>query len=260
MALQPLGHARGDLDLVVNGEFYGYKAIRTRLREMGYRFTTDSDSEIALHLYDEYGLDFVSQLRGEFALVLSDRRSGELIAARDRFGIKPLFYTVVNGEVLFASECKALLALGVPARWDTAGILANFRVCAPTHRCSQTSSKSRQVVLSSQRMVGARSALLGDGLSDECYACARGTQRGRDHQGLPRCARRCGRRTSHRRRRSGVFPSVAASIHLPFWVSRRPGSTGRFARSLSHLKARLTNPPWRNALPPSPDRTMFRFP
>jgi asparagine synthase (glutamine-hydrolysing) len=123
---QPLGHARGDLNLVVNGEFYGYKAIRTRLREKGYRFTTDSDSEIALHLYDEYGLDFVNQLRGEFALVLSDRRSGELIAARDRFGIKPLFYAVVNGEVLFASECKALLALGVPARWDTAGILGEL--------------------------------------------------------------------------------------------------------------------------------------
>ena len=123
---QPLGHARGDLNLVVNGEFYGYKAIRTRLREMGYRFATDSDSEIALHLYDEYGLDFVNQLRGEFALVLSDRRSGELIAARDRFGIKPLFYAVVNGEVLFASECKALLALGVPARWDTAGILSEL--------------------------------------------------------------------------------------------------------------------------------------
>ena len=51
--------------------------------------------------------------------MLSDRRSGELIAARDGFGIKPLFYAVVNGEVLLASECKALLALGVPARWDT---------------------------------------------------------------------------------------------------------------------------------------------
>lgn len=123
---QPLGHARGDLNLVVNGEFYRYKAIRTRLRGKGYHFTTDSDSEIALHLYDECGLDFVNQLRGEFALVLSDRRSGELIAARDRFGIKPLFYTVLNGEVLFASECKALVALGVPARWDTAGILGEL--------------------------------------------------------------------------------------------------------------------------------------
>ncbi|MEQ1930412.1 MAG: asparagine synthase (glutamine-hydrolyzing) [Parvularculaceae bacterium] len=123
---QPLSHARGDLNVVVNGEFYGYKAIRLRLRERGYRFDTESDSEIALHLYDEHGLQFIDHLRGEFALVIADRRSGELIAVRDRFGIKPLFYAVVNGEVLFASEAKALLALGVPARWDSAGVLSEF--------------------------------------------------------------------------------------------------------------------------------------
>lgn len=127
---QPLSHARSDLHAVVNGEFYGYKAIRTALRERGYHFTTDSDSEIALHLYDEHGLNFVDHLRGEFALVLSDRRSGELIAARDRFGIKPLFYATVNGDVIFASEVKALLALGVAARWNSVdfyGNMANVR-------------------------------------------------------------------------------------------------------------------------------------
>ena len=124
--VQPLSHARGDLNVVVNGEFYGYKAIRARLRDEGYRFTTDSDSEIALHLYDQHGLEFVEHLRGEFAVVVADRRSGELIAARDRFGIKPLFYAQLNGEVLFASEIKALLALGVPARWDAAGVLGDF--------------------------------------------------------------------------------------------------------------------------------------
>lgn len=123
---QPLGHARGDLNAVVNGEFYGYKAIREALRERGYSFATDSDSEIALHLYDEHGLGFVDHLRGEFALVIADRRSGELIAARDRFGIKPLFYALINGEVMFASEIKALLALGVPARWDAAAVYEDF--------------------------------------------------------------------------------------------------------------------------------------
>lgn len=123
---QPLSHARGDLHAVVNGEFYGYKAIREQLRQTGYRFQTESDSEIALHLYEEYGLGFVDHLRGEFAVVISDRRSGEMIAARDRFGIKPLFYAVLNNEVLFASEIKALLALGVPARWDTASVISDF--------------------------------------------------------------------------------------------------------------------------------------
>ena len=124
--VQPLSHARGDLNAVVNGEFYGYKAIRERLRGQGYRFSTDSDSEIALHLYDQHGLGFVSHLRGEFALVIADRRSGELIGARDRFGIKPLFYAAINGEVLFASEAKALLALDVPARWDAGGVLGDL--------------------------------------------------------------------------------------------------------------------------------------
>ena len=123
---QPIGHARGDLTLVVNGEFYGYKAIREDLRAKGYRFVTESDSEIALHLYDEYGLGFTDYLRGEFAAVLNDRRSGEMIAVRDRFGIKPLFYAIHNGDILFASEIKALLALGVPARWDHAAVLSDM--------------------------------------------------------------------------------------------------------------------------------------
>lgn len=123
---QPIGHARGDLNLVVNGEFYGYKKIREDLRAKGYRFVTDSDSEIALHLYDDYGMGFTEHLRGEFAAVLNDRRSGEMIAIRDRFGIKPLFYAIHNGDVLFASEIKALLALGVPARWDHASVLSDM--------------------------------------------------------------------------------------------------------------------------------------
>ena len=69
---------------------------------------------------------FTEHLRGEFAAVLADRRLGEMIAVRDRFGIKPLFYAIHNGDVLFASEIKALLALGVPARWDHAAVLCDM--------------------------------------------------------------------------------------------------------------------------------------
>lgn len=123
---QPLRHDRGDLHVVVNGELYGYKAIREGLRQKGYRFKTESDSEIALHLYDECGVSFVDHLRGEYALVISDRRSGELIAVRDRFGIKPLFYAAIDGEIVFASEIKALLALGIPACWDAAGVMSEL--------------------------------------------------------------------------------------------------------------------------------------
>lgn len=123
---QPIGNERDDLKLVVNGEFYGYRAIRDELCAKGYRFSTDSDSEIALHLFDEMGTSFAERLRGEFALVIADRRSGELIGVRDRFGIKPLFYAVVNGDVIFASEIKALLAMGVPARWNDAEVIRDF--------------------------------------------------------------------------------------------------------------------------------------
>ena len=105
----------------VNGEFYGYRELRERLRAMGYRFSTESDSEIALHLYQERGMQAATLLRGEFAVVIADERQRAMIAIRDRFGVKPLYYAVVNGEVFFASEIKALLALGVPAAWDLEG-------------------------------------------------------------------------------------------------------------------------------------------
>jgi asparagine synthase (glutamine-hydrolysing) len=132
---QPIVNANGDVRCVVNGEFYGYKAIRAHLAAEGARLSTDTDSEIAIHLYEKYGAEFVHHLRGEFALVIADERRRCLIAARDRFGIKPLFYTVLNGAVLLASEIKALLALGAPARWDEDGFLAN---CYHTRPASQT--------------------------------------------------------------------------------------------------------------------------
>lgn len=118
---QPMISPDGAVHLVVNGEFYGYREIRDRLRASGYRFSTESDSEIALHLYDERGMRAASELRGEFAVVIADERQQVMIAIRDRFGVKPLYYSIVNGEVFFASEIKALLAMGVPAIWDLEG-------------------------------------------------------------------------------------------------------------------------------------------
>ena len=123
---QPMTSPDGAVHLVVNGEFYGYRAIRDRLRAAGCRFATESDSEIALHLYQERGMQCTSELRGEFAVVIADDRQRAMIAIRDRFGIKPLFHAVVNGDVFFASEIKALLALGVPARWDLEGATGGF--------------------------------------------------------------------------------------------------------------------------------------
>ena len=123
---QPMTSPDGAVHLVVNGEFYGYREIRDRMRASGYRFATESDSEIALHLYDERGMQAANELRGEFAVIIADERQQRMIAIRDRFGIKPLYYSVVNGDVFFASEVKALLAMGVPAVWDLEGATGGF--------------------------------------------------------------------------------------------------------------------------------------
>ena len=115
---QPMASEDGRVRIVVNGEFYGYEAIRQELVEAGHRLSTKSDSEIALHLYEDRGVQCLHRLRGEFALVLWDSVNRTVFAARDRFGIKPLYYAWHKETLYFASEVKALFAAGVPARWD----------------------------------------------------------------------------------------------------------------------------------------------
>lgn len=115
---QPIANEDEQIQIVVNGEFYDFERIRKELEDKGHRFRTGSDSEIALHLYEEYGVDCLQYLRGEFAFVLWDARVKRLFAARDRFGIKPLVYAHVDGRLHLASEAKALFALGVKAAWD----------------------------------------------------------------------------------------------------------------------------------------------
>jgi asparagine synthase (glutamine-hydrolysing) len=115
---QPIANEDGALQLVANGEFYDFERIRTELEGAGHVFSTRSDSEIALHLFEDQGVRALHSLRGEFAFAIWDRRDGQLFAARDRFGIKPLYYAIHNGVFHLASEVKALGALGVPLRWD----------------------------------------------------------------------------------------------------------------------------------------------
>jgi asparagine synthase (glutamine-hydrolysing) len=116
---QPLMNEDGRVHAVVNGELYDHDRIRKELTAAGHALRTESDSEIALHLYEDFGAQCVHQLRGEFALVIWDERNQTLFAARDRFGIKPLYYAEVGGTLYLASEIKALFAVGVPARWDS---------------------------------------------------------------------------------------------------------------------------------------------
>ncbi len=115
---QPIANQDRTLHIVVNGEFYDFEGIQGDLRRWGYKLKTNSDSEIALHLYNEFGTQCLHHLRGEFAFVIWDERNELLFAARDRFGIKPLYYSNYQNTLYIASEIKALLAAGVPASWD----------------------------------------------------------------------------------------------------------------------------------------------
>lgn len=115
---QPIASENDQARIIVNGEFYDFEAIRAELERSGHHFRTGSDSEIALHLYQDLGPQALHRLRGEFAFVLWDATSDTLFAARDRFGIKPLYYAFHNDTLYMASEVKALFAAGVPARWD----------------------------------------------------------------------------------------------------------------------------------------------
>jgi asparagine synthase (glutamine-hydrolysing) len=119
---QPIASEDERLHIVVNGEFYDYERIQRELESLGHRLRTRSDSEIALHLYEDFGTACLARLRGEFAMLLWDEGNQVLFAARDRFGIKPLFYAEHQGTLFFASEVKALFAAGVPARWNREAI------------------------------------------------------------------------------------------------------------------------------------------
>jgi asparagine synthase (glutamine-hydrolysing) len=119
---QPIASENGRTRIIVNGEFYDYESIQRELEQSGHRLRTRSDSEIALHLYEDRGTQCLHRLRGEFAFVLWDETNRTIFAARDRFGIKPLYYAFHGETLYFASEVKALFAAGVPARWDAESV------------------------------------------------------------------------------------------------------------------------------------------
>lgn len=115
---QPISNNNKDCHIIANGEFYDFELIRSNLQKQGHIFKTSSDSEIALHLYKQKGLNCLADLRGEFAFCLFDEPNQTLIAARDRFGINPLYYAEYNGQLYIGSEIKSLIAAGVPSVWD----------------------------------------------------------------------------------------------------------------------------------------------
>jgi asparagine synthase (glutamine-hydrolysing) len=105
---QPLANEDGTCTVVQNGEIYNYVELTYELERSGHRFQTHSDTEAIVHAYEQWGLEFADRLRGMFALAIWDARERRLVLARDRFGIKPLYYRAVDGELAFASELDAL--------------------------------------------------------------------------------------------------------------------------------------------------------
>lgn len=131
---QPIANEDGTIHIVMNGEFYGFEHIRRDLEAKGHRFRTKSDSEIALHLYEDEGTACLSSLRGEFAFIIWDDRQNRIFAARDRFGIKPLYYADNVEGVYLASEAKALIAAGVATRWDKDVVFQLLFACVSQDR------------------------------------------------------------------------------------------------------------------------------
>lgn len=108
---QPVFNEDKSIWIVFNGEIYNFQELRSELQARGHSFSTRTDTEVIVHLYEEHGADCVQKLRGMFAFALYDERAGRLLIARDRLGKKPLHYALHNGTLLFGSEMKSILAV-----------------------------------------------------------------------------------------------------------------------------------------------------
>jgi asparagine synthase (glutamine-hydrolysing) len=153
---QPVANEDRSVWVVFNGEIYNYRALRRDLERRGHVFTTASDTETIVHLYEDYGPHCVDRLRGMFALAVWDARRRQILLARDRLGIKPLYYAERDGELVFASELKPILQLGHVPRaldWEAVRHLFTFLVTPP----------AQSIVRGVKKLEPARLAVARDG-------------------------------------------------------------------------------------------------
>ena len=134
---QPMSCGDGSLWIVHNGEIYNYLELKEELFSKGYEFKSNSDTEVILNSYREWGCDCLKKFNGMWAFAIWDRRKMNLFCARDRFGIKPFYYYFNGRLLLFASEIKAILAAGIPAMLNMETLLS-YLIIGITHHTKQT--------------------------------------------------------------------------------------------------------------------------
>ena len=154
---QPMFNEDLSIVVVFNGEIYNHLELRSVLESRGHIFRTHSDTEVILHAYEEYGLSFPTQLTGMFALALWDMKQRRLVLTRDRVGIKPLYYTVHNGQLLFASEIKALCFLLTKYSSSSAIFSSCMASLNSGSSCKPSSARTSWQVV---RIIAARGSIL----------------------------------------------------------------------------------------------------
>ena len=124
---QPFISNDKNLIITFNGEIYNYLELKEQLQEKKVRFKSNSDTEVVLESYKFWGLDFLKKLRGMYSFAIWDNKNNKLIIVRDPFGIKPLYYTIFNGAVYFASQIKSLLSIeNLKFEYSEAGIVSYY--------------------------------------------------------------------------------------------------------------------------------------
>jgi asparagine synthase (glutamine-hydrolysing) len=135
---QPMVDPSGKYCLIYNGEIYNYQELRTELEKLGYSFKTTGDTEVLLYAYQAWGLSCLERLNGMWAFALFNSHTRQVLFSRDRFGIKPLYYTVRNNTLYFASEIKALLAVSSMRCEPNEKVVANFLLTGQSDETSET--------------------------------------------------------------------------------------------------------------------------
>ncbi len=161
---QPIANESNDIQLICNGEIYNSPELRERLIEQGHQFRTNTDVEVIIHLYEEYGERCVEHLRGMFAFAIWDEKRGRLMLARDHLGQKPLFFSQIGNHILFASEVKSILAAKMEAaEVDLEGLwhYVSLRYMADQPLCSKVFANFRQLTLLLLSRVNLKSANTG---------------------------------------------------------------------------------------------------